>query len=172
MRLTGWIAIALVSVCLFVGCGSSPGSPPGDSGSVATVGQGFANRALVACASALEHKQTWPPFPVSDFDPKHPEASKLPQVGAWLEEGASVTFTRWLESLKALGQPPTGGDAWADVLTSVERIKELNEQQIAAAGSGDTEAFAQATSDLAAEQARLVRATDAAGVSACADVHA
>ena len=149
--------------------GLTTGDP---SGAATTVGQGFADRALAACASALEQKQTWPPFPASDFDPEHPDAGKLPQVGAWLEEGAGVTFTRWLESLKALGQPPTGGDAWADVLTSVERIKELNEQQIAAAGRRDTEAFAQATSELGAEQPRLVRATDAAGVSACADVHA
>ena len=163
---------ALLSAGLLEGCGSSGDAPQGaTSGATTTVGQDFADRALAACASALEQKQTWPPFPVSDFDPEHPDAGKLPQVGAWLEEGAAVTFTQWLESLTALGQPPTGGDAWADVLTSVERIKELNEQQIAASGERDTEAFAQATADLGAEQPKLVRATDAAG-SRPADVHA
>jgi hypothetical protein len=136
------------------------------------VGAAFADRALAACAAALEQKQTWPPFPYSDFDPEHPDAGKLPKVGSWLKEGADVTFTAWLASLQALGQPPSGREAWASVLTSVEHIKELNSEQIAAAGRGDTQAFARATADLGAEQPKLVRATDAAGVSACADVHA
>jgi hypothetical protein len=173
MRVGGRILIAtLLWALLLVGCGSSA-DPQGDLGSAPiTVGQAFADRALSACASALEQKQAWPPFPVTDFDPNHPDADKLPEVGSWLQEGAGVTFATWLESLQALGQPPSAREAWADVLTSVENIKELNEQQIAAAGRGDTQAFAQATSDLGAEQPRLVRATEAAGVSACADVHA
>ena len=135
------------------------------------VGQAFAARATVVCQSALEAKQAWSAFPVPDFDPTHPDPSAFPEVAAWLEDQVAPTFEAWLNGLRALGVPPTGRQAWIDVLAAVERIVELNADQVAAAKAGDTEAFVAATNDLKATQIDLERATAAAGVAKCADVH-
>lgn len=157
------VAVAVISQ---VACGSktSSNASPG-------VGDPFASKALLACRAALEQKQAWKPFPFPVFHPSQPDPSKFPEVAVWLEGGAAPTFASWLASLKALGTPPSGQQAWGDVLAAVGAIVDLNQQQIVAAKGGDAKAFADATLGLHETQVELVRATDAAGVSACADVH-
>jgi hypothetical protein len=82
------------------------------------------------------------------------------------------TFDAWLRDLTALGEPPSGRVAWSQVLALVGRIDTLNKAQIRAATDGDTRAFADATEALKAAQPRLEKATAAAGVRECAEVHA
>jgi hypothetical protein len=135
------------------------------------VGQAFAARATAVCQSALESKQGWSAFPVPDFDPTHPDPSAFPEVAVWLEDQVTPTFEAWLGGLRALGSPPTGRQAWIDVIAAVERIVRGNEDQVAAAKAGDTEAFVAATDDLRSTQIELERATAAAGVTRCAEVH-
>jgi len=87
------------------------------------------------------------------------------------QEETAVTFETWLSGLQALGRPPGGQSAWDDVLADVVIIVELNAAQITAAERGDPEAFSTVTADLGKTQVELVRATEAAGVAECADVH-
>jgi hypothetical protein len=136
------------------------------------VGDAFATEALSVCASAQMSKDGWNAFPVTDFDPTAPEASDLPDVAVWLEEEVAPTFDAWRDELTALGTPPTGREAWADVLTAVSRIADLNASQADAAKEQDTHAFAEATDALGEVQPGLERASVEAGVAECANVHA
>lgn len=148
------------------GCG-------GDAGRRATgVGDEFASKALAVCEAALENKHDWQPFPVADFDPSDPDASKFPEVSTWLADQVAPTFQMWLRGLQALGMPPTARPDWNAVLAAVEKIEQLNSDQITAANERDAGAFAAAHSALAATQDELVAASEKAGVADCADVHA
>src|SRR3954453_7404409 len=167
-RLAARGCLLLVIAIVVAACGGSGN----EAGHGAAVGDQFAARALSVCASALKAKSRWSEFPASDFDPKQPEVRQLPQIGAWLEDQVEPTFDAWLRDLTALGEPSTGQDAWAQVLAAVGRIDNLNKAQIQAAGAGDPGAFADATQALQDAQPDLERATTAAGVGKCAEVHA
>ena len=164
-RLLSLIAVAAAAAAL-VGCS-------GSSADRATprVGKVFAARATDACQKALESKQSWSDFPVASFDPAHPDRSALPKAARWLEEQVAPTFEGWLRDLQALGTPPTGAAAWTDVLTAVAQIVKGNADEITAAQTGDTGRFAAAHDRLEQAQSVLERATSAAGVPKCAEVH-
>lgn len=135
------------------------------------VGDAFAARATAVCDQALESKRAWSKFPVSGFDPAHPNTSAFPQVAVWLETQVTPTFAAWLDGLQALGEPPTGGDAWSGVLAAVAKIVRGNADEITAAKAGDATGFVAARDGLIATQTELEHATAAAGVPKCADVH-
>jgi hypothetical protein len=135
------------------------------------VGQAFAARATAVCHKAIESKQAWSAFPVSNFDPAHPDPSAFPKAAVWLKDEVAPTFETWLNDLRALGEPPTGQSSWSDVLTAVEKIVGGNADEAAAADAGDTDAFVAAHDGLIETQTELERTTAAAGVPKCADVH-
>ncbi len=114
----------------------------------AAVGKAFAARALSVCTAARESKDNWSPFPVSEFDPQQPDASKFPEVGAWLESEVSPTFDAWRDDLTALGDPPSGRRPWADVLSAVAAIADLNAAQVEAAKVADVDATTPMTGSL------------------------
>jgi hypothetical protein len=157
--------LAVLTMTLAPAACSSPTATP--SG----VGEPFATRATAVCQAALEAKRAWSAFPASDFDPNHPDPEAFPEVAAWLEGEVAPTFEAWLDGLTALGTPPSGQPAWSDVLSAIGTIVHLNADQVRAAKSADTEGFVQATDGLGAVQSDLERATAAAGVPTCADVH-
>ena len=136
------------------------------------VGEEFAAKALAVCQTALKQKQDWQPFPVSDFDPSNPDASKFPEVSNWLTNEVAPTFRSWLTGLQALGTPPSGQEDWTATLAAVKMIDELNGDQINAAKKNDAAAFAAATAAFGPAQDELVAASEKAGVADCADVHA
>ena len=109
------VVISILVVVAFtsslVVCGSGSGSD-----TTSGVGSAFAQRALAACHAALEDKQAWRPFPVPDFNPSQPDASKFPEVAAWLDGEVTPTFEKWRDDLVALGDPPSGQAAWNDTL--------------------------------------------------------
>lgn len=143
---------------------SSSQAPPG-------VGEAFAARATAVCQRALESKQAWSPFPVANFDPANPDPSAFPKAAAWLEDQVTPTFEAWLHGLRTLGAPPKARKAWSGMLTAVTTIVQGNADEIAAAKAGDTKGFVAARDRLVAAQPELERATAAAGVPTCADVH-
>jgi hypothetical protein len=149
--------------------GACSGEPEGQTPS--GVGESFAARAIAVCRTALESKQAWSVFPAADFDPNQPDPSAFPEVGAWLEDDVAPTFEAWLDGLTALGTPPSGQESWGEVLADVDTIVGLNADQVAAAKSDDVDGFVEAKDGLAAIQPELERATAAAGVATCADVH-
>ena len=159
-------AIAVITSIILTTCasGSSTTSPP-------AVGEAFAARAVSVCEQAVQAKQAWSPFPVQNFDPAAPDASALPQVAVWLQEQVAPTWRTWLQGLKSLGEPPTGRQAWDAVLVAVAKIIQFDNDQIAAAKTSDTAAFAVATNGGRATNPKLQQATAAAGVPTCAEVH-
>jgi hypothetical protein len=160
------LIVASVAVIVLAGCG-------GKSDEQATgVGDEFATKALAVCQAALEDKQAWQAFPVSNFDPSDPDASKFLEVSTWLTQQVAPTFQNWLNDLQALGTPPTAQQDWKATLDAVEKINKLNGDQITAANNGDAVAFKAATNALNSTQDELVAASEKAGVSGCADVHA
>jgi hypothetical protein len=165
IRSTAAFAIAAAS-CALAGCGGRSGSAEAPA-----VGSDFAKRAVSVCNEALRSKQAWKPFPVSSVDPGAPTRSALPEVARWLKQEVAPTFDAWLSGLRDLGQPRRGRQAWSRTIAAVARIGDLNGRQIAAAQSGDVKAFAAATAGLHDTQRQLERATTAAGVPTCADVH-
>jgi len=156
--------VSLAVVLALAGCGGSPASPP--------VGATFAAQAIAVCSAASASKEAWQPFPVAAFDPDNPDPALLGDVAPWLDGVVAPTFEGWRDGLVALGDPPSGAGEWADVLSAVNVIVDANEDQIAAALAGDAPAFAAATTVLRKAQPVLVAATEAAGVEACAEVHA
>ena len=159
-----WVVVGIVMLMAPAGCAGSPASEG--------VGDGFAARADAVCAAALESKAAWQPFPLAAFDPSDPDPAALGDVAPWLADVVAPTFEGWRDGLVALGEPPRGQAAWTDVLAAVDSIVVGNEDQIAAAIAGDPTAFAAATTALRPAQPVLVAATLAAGVPACAQVHA
>lgn len=157
---------ACLCVMLLAGCGGNSDEQ------TAGVGDEFASKALKVCEATLKDKQGWQPFPVADFDPTDPDPSKFPEVSTWLAHQVAPTFHMWLSGLQALGTPPAAQADWNAVLAAVNKIDQLNSDQITAANKHDAGAFAAATSALESTQGDLVTATDKAGVADCADVHA
>ena len=171
-RMVAIVAIAAV----LAGCASTdPGGTAASSSPderTTGVGATFADQAVEVCNRSLADKATWAPFPVADFNPFTPDSSAFPQVSTWLTDEVAPTFQAWLDGLEALGPPPSGQDGWNDVLAAVERIDQLNGDQIAAADAGERARFAAATAALDATQDDLVTAAEVAGVPVCAEVHA
>jgi hypothetical protein len=148
---------------LAAGCGGGAGSNPSE------VGAEFAAKAELVCQRALELKQAQGAFPFPDFNPTSPDASKFPEVAQFLRKTAT-TFETWLAEMGALGEPPTGQAAWADLLEAVGRHVNLNADQIAAAERGDSATFTDDYSAGRQTQTDLLRAATAAGVPGCAKV--
>lgn len=161
-RRSGLAAVVLLATAT-VACGGAADSSP------SALGAEFTAKAVAVCQHALELKRAQGPFPLPDFNPTHPDASKFPEVAQFLRKTA-VTFETWLGEMQALGEPPSGQAAWADLVDAIERHVELNADQVAAAERGDGETF---TSDYHAgqqTQADLLRAAKAAGTPECAEV--
>lgn len=173
----------LVLVLALAACGGDPdgqspalgsqtsSSQTSSSQTSSGVGDPFAARAEFACRAALESKQGWTRLPAAGFHPSQPDPAAFPEVAAWLENEVAPTFEAWLADLTMLGTPPSGQESWSDVLSAINTIVELNAAQVAAARSGDGEGFVEARDGLEAVQSELERATAAAGVPTCADVH-
>jgi hypothetical protein len=81
-----------------------------------------------------------------------------------------VTFTTWLEDMRALGEPPSGNEAWAALLDAIEAHVRINRDQINAARQGDTARFAADYDEGVAMQEALLDAATDAGVPECAKV--
>ena len=162
----GGLTATCFCLLLLAGCG-------GNSDKQATgVGDEFASKALAVCEAALEDKQDWQPFPVADFDPSDPDASKFPEVSTWLAEQVAPTFHMWLSGLQALGTPPTAEADWNAVLAAVKKIDQLNSDQITAANKREPTPSRRQPPRSARHRTSSSPPPRRAGVADCADVHA
>jgi hypothetical protein len=151
--------LTLLAGAALAGCGG------GSDSRTAGVGNEFAFKAFAVCATALNEKKDWQPFPVAGFDPLHPDPAKLPRVSAWLTSEVAPTFDSWLSSMEALGTPPSAEKEWNSLVAEVRRIDELNSDQITAASTLDREAFATAAVKLRSMEDDLVEASERAGLA-------
>jgi hypothetical protein len=160
--------IRVLTVCLsalgMAACGS------GTAGSSQpAVGAAFASKAVAVCHAAYALKKAVP-FPYPDFNPSQPDTTKFSGIARYEAAHTVPAYRAWLREMQALGQPPTGQAAWADLLTAIDgHVRNASEQQ-AAAQRGDTQTFINDYQAGSTIQADLLSAADAAGVPECAAV--
>jgi hypothetical protein len=107
------------------------------------------------------------PFPFPDFNPTKPDLSNLPAIAT--SEAKTVTiFEAWPAKMQALGQPPTGQAAWADVMRALESHVRIIEEQQAAAENSDGQTFTKDYYEGHKAQDQMEKAADAAGIPVCA----
>jgi hypothetical protein len=100
-----------------------------------------------------------------------------PAVGQAFAAHATAVCQRALEAKQAWSAfpvpdfDPIHPDPSAFPLTAVDQIVQHNSDQVAAAKAGNTNRFIAATNGLEETQVELERATAAAGVTKCAEVH-
>ena len=155
--------IAAVTVVCAGGCGGSADS------TAPAVGSQFQHEALAVCRAALTQKHAEGPFPYPDFNPSQPDPSELPGVAPFFTK-AIATYMTWLHGMQALGQPPGGRAAWADLLKAIGMQLHLHQDQRAAALRNDTATFSSDYQKGFKTIDDLQRAADAAGISACGSV--
>ncbi len=157
------LALAAVAGLCAAGCGGSAHT------SSPAVGSQFQHEALVVCRAALTQRHAEGRFPYSNFNPSHPDPSELSGVAPFFTK-AIATYATWLHRMQALGQPPGGRTAWADLLKTIGVQLQLHQDQRAAALRGDPATFASDYQKGFKAIDDLQRAADAAGVSACGSV--
>ncbi|HEY6396797.1 MAG TPA: hypothetical protein VIX82_05015 [Solirubrobacteraceae bacterium] len=156
-------SLAMVAIAgLSVGCGSTINAPP-------AVGAAFASRALAVCKTAAAEKKAAGSFPYPDFNPTQPDASKFPGI-ARFEVKIVQNIKKWQREMLALGQPPTGQGAWANVLRALDSHVGSTIAQHAAAQRGDSQTFTRTYHEGRIASAEILSAATAAGVPACAAI--
>jgi hypothetical protein len=153
--------VAITALFTLVACSNASDGP--------AVGTAFAERAVAACNVAKALKDAQGSFPYPDFNPTDPDPTKFPGVADALMK-TDVTFTTWLEDMRALGEPPSGNEAWAALLDAIEAHVRINRDQIDAAQEGDTERFAADYEEGVATQEAVLDAATDAGVPECTKV--
>ncbi len=151
----------LAVILVVLGSAACSSGPP-------VLGEAFQSRAVSVCEEALAQKKAQGQLPFPDFNPTKPDLSKLPAIAT--SEAKTVTiFETWLGNMQALGQPPTGREAWADVMRALESHVRIIEEQQAAAQNGDGQTFTKDYYEGNKAQDEMEKAADAAGVPVCAD---
>jgi hypothetical protein len=104
---------------------------------------GFRGRANTLCAATANQLAAMPRFPVSNFDPSHPDPKQLPEVGRFFTgPGDPRPLLRTLDTkLRALGQPPVDQAGWTRFLAAQRAALAIRTQQDNAALAADTAAF-------------------------------
>jgi hypothetical protein len=158
----GATMLCLASLAV-AGCGGNGAT------SAPAVGSEFAAKATAICDEAHRQKQAQGSFSDPGFNPTNPDPAKLSAVAAFIDEGTAI-YTAWLQEMRALGSPPSGQGAWADVLAAIDAQLQQHVRQHAAAVAGDTTAFANEFVRGARARDDMERAAKAAGLPACATV--
>ena len=164
-RIATRVLVLFLLMLIMAACGGKSAVDP----QAPAVGAAFASKAVAVCQAVLARKKAQGPFPYPGFNPTQPDASKFPVVAQFLRKTVD-TFQSWLHQMQALGQPPAGQAAWADLLKSIADHVRLDVEQQAAAQSGDSQTFTKDYYGGQQTQADLFRAADAAGVPECAAV--
>jgi hypothetical protein len=122
---------------------------------------------VTVCRAALGRKKAQGSFPYLDFNPTRPDRSKLPGVARFEAKTVKI-YETWQREMRALGQPPTGRAAWADVLRALDSHLRIIVEQQAAARRGDSKTFTNDYYEGNKAQDEIQRGARAAGVPVCA----
>lgn len=136
-----------------------------------TIDAAFRNRVNTICsAAATDHARH--PFPLTSFDPLHPDPSQLPRVADYFArygEGAQLA-----EQLTALGEPTQGRSEWNSLITLVNEATVNGQDQVAAARDQDVQQFVSLVRSAQRIHNQIVKAGTQVGFSAsspCVDVY-
>jgi hypothetical protein len=162
-------SVVLLALVVFALGAAACGGDPSPSSSEPAVGEAFAKQAVAVCKDAVAAKDAQRPFPFPDFNPSRPDVSKLPIIATYLAETVR-TFQGWLDGLKALGAPPSGREAWDDLVSAAEEHVRIATEQQQAAEQSDAATFIHDFEVGSTIVDRVKEAADAAGVPSCAQV--
>jgi hypothetical protein len=95
------------------------------------------------CRTTTQALDALPPFPFTDFDPLHPDPAVLPQVGNFFTGPGDPRPAQNAEvdSLTALGTPPSQGSQWARVIADMKAVVAGETAQDNAALASDVAGF-------------------------------
>jgi hypothetical protein len=128
----------------------------------------FIRRANKACHAAATKLEMLPGFPFSSFDPFHPDATLLPQVGRFFDQPARRRVPdALLRELRALRQPPASGRLWQSVLTARRTLLMNEAEQIKAALADNAPAFVRSVYQQSRDYNSLVFSSAVFGVQSC-----
>ena len=129
----------------------------------------FRAQANTLCAAAAKQLAALPPFPLSNFDPLHPDPKLLPKVGHFFTgPGDPRPILRALDAhLRSLGQPPADTTAWAHLLTAGKASLAVHTEQDAAALTANVPAFVKSVHDVDKTFRTVAIAATVFGVSDC-----
>jgi hypothetical protein len=129
----------------------------------------FRGRADALCAAAAARLAALPSFPLSNFDPLHPDPKLLPKVGRFFTGPHDPRpILRALNThLRALGRPPIDRIAWTNVLAARTASLATNEEQDRAALADDVPAFVKSVHDVDRASRRVARTATIFGVPPC-----
>jgi hypothetical protein len=152
MRWPGWLAAAIV--CASCGSGSHiTAANPAPAGQAA-----FAASVERACATAVR-RHAGHPFPVSSFDPEHPQADVLPRVGNYLARYGDLSQV--ITALHALTPPAGITTRWENLLQHLDQAAANAHRQITAAQARDVAGFVR-TATIAQQLSRQINAAGSA----------
>jgi hypothetical protein len=121
-------AVCLVSLLTVAGCGGTSHSNQSATGP--SPHAAFVASVDAVCQRAVE-AHAGHPFPLSSFDPLHPDPSQLPVVGNYFARYGQLPVTA--RALHALTPPAADAGAWSSILGLVDRLTANVRAQIAAA---------------------------------------
>jgi hypothetical protein len=129
------IVLASAVVLLAASCGRGANAHhaatvPDNTAFIAAVGK--------VCARAVQ-AHAGHSFPLSAFDPDHPDPDQLPAVGTYFARYGALPATT--AALHALPVPTSDAAAWRRLLTVADQIRDNAQRQIAAAQAKDVTAF-------------------------------
>lgn len=130
----------------------------------------FVANVEAVCADAVAH-HAGHAFPISGFDPEHPNPEQLPEVGAYYARYGGLPEV--LRKFTQLKPPPADATQWNAVEDLARRVGENAERQIATAHDRDAAGFVRAEHAHAQLVPQLHRAGGRFGFtngSACATV--
>jgi hypothetical protein len=124
----------------------------------------FVGRANAAC-EPLERAAENDRFPYPNFDARTPEgAALLPKVGRYFTTHSGLLSI--FQNLSTLGQPATGGEAWARVLAELNVVYATATEQVDAALKADSNRFVTSSISMGKVLPAMLRAFLDAGFAA------
>lgn len=111
------------------------------------------------------------PFPVSNFNPEHPDPAQLPAVGIYFARYGGLAETT--HALHALTPPAGASRDWRTLLSVADRIVANADRQQAAAHARDSKTFVQTvhvSSDLVRQLNNAAKRIGIRTTSPCAQV--
>ena len=102
----------------------------GCGGSSTHLDSGFAAKVNAACQHAISDKASHP-FPLPNFDPRHPKPSELPAVGSYFAKYGDAQYM--IDTLNSAGEPSSHAADWDRLRSLVDQASRnsLTQQQVA-----------------------------------------
>ncbi len=163
-------ALLAAIVALALGLGACGGGSDDSSSTTAPSSHAieatpFGKQVTTVCLASATRIASLPRFPNPQFDPLHPKASELPEIGRYLSGGQLPAVEALVAKLNKVDPPATYQQPYDEFLAQLDRLVANLKRQTAAAKAADVNAFVAAIKD--AGGLGLPKAESALGITAC-----